>query len=970
MASYTQATTNPAFFEVPTFDAPSEFLYTIQRQKQQDFDKGIQATRAEYQSMANLPVSSQYGLAKRDAYMQQASEDLRKVAGADFSLDENVAASKAVYKPLTSDPDILFDLGQSRKAQQQTGLMDRLRTSKDEKDRAQYWETGREYVDQSIKKLQSARTAEELRSSSVRDYVPYTDIIGKLNKAAADLKLKISLDHVTGGYIVTKENGEDAHLPFYLFAQSQLDVKEREVLRVLGTVEADRSIKLETLRNGGDEVAARQKLAGQAITERFTDLTRQVEENNKALAKLKLKRDEIKAGNGNKIDDNIKERLFEIDDKIDMIGAKNTTIDQRIRDLGFNKFQDQYIKNAQYNTTLSYYQNDLSIPYTESAARNITTNWAAGLATATTGLTIKSDPNFGKAIDLQIEEIKANAKLAEEQGKATAAATGGSTSKSGTKKEKEEEPDYINEPLQLDNNPFGRENMSAYELFQNTKKSYENDLYSKGTDFIQDALGLDADFLTKLADNMKKGAANESIKGVSRFRLEDDPSMQKGLQQIGEMHQRGEISGNANYADLFNDLVKRAKQVTEEKLKNPPDDVSTLANIVRLSKEVEANLNAFKVLKDDELKIKSSVLSSGKYKELQNDKGDVMTKNEFLEKVVGTSNKEDFKYGTFDQIQDPVKREEVKAVVREFGIKQNPGWIFDAVGKLYDKRISKFNEDFSTFINVEKPQFFSRMPMQSGQIGFVYPYQEWSTRKNPESGEKEIGEIALKRAFQDANLTDETKVLNLDRLGNKKQTMALVNYIQGSLESDITPDIGRVYTVQVGSDGKSPSVIFRPSVGFLKQFVEKGNPLEAPVLEKIARNGIEIAADIPEVQENKPSLVGRLIDIDKSYEVLPELKQEGFGATIEKMTNGRGYRILFDYKTIDPSGKEIIEVRKDLSGGVNIPEQRLDLLSRTVINDILNNYIKYKRQKKAVEGQNIPKPVISEEEYQKQRQLR
>lgn len=975
MATYVPSTVNPSYYEVPTFEAPQEFLFQIQRQKQAKFEQGLDQVGSQYQTMANLPVSSQFALSKRDAYMQEASQKLRSISGADFSLEENRSTANSIYKPLTSDSDILYDLAQSKNAQKQMSVMDQLQNSKDEKERGQYWDTGREYVNSSISKLQNAKTADQLRNAQVRTFVPYTDIISKLNKAAADLKLKVSVDHLNGGYIITKENGEDAHLPFYLFAQSQLGTQEREVLKVLGTVDADRSIRMETARNGGNEGLARTSLAQQAISSQFKALADQSGDNDKTLASIDARRKAVIEGNGNVIDDRIFAQLDDLDTKKEMILQKSSLVDDNLRDLGYNKVNGQYVQNHNYSKTLNYYTQDLSIPYSTIAGKNITNNWAAGLATATTGLSIKADPNFAQGLQLQIEEIKLKSKLADEGIKAAGTSTGTT---------KEPKPDYINDPLQLDNNPFGRETMSTYDQFQQTKKSYENDLYGKGVDFVQDAgLGLSADFLTVLSENMKNGAANESIKGMSQFSLKDRSEFKQDLAKVDEMVKNGEITARDGhddaykYADLFDALVRRAKTVTDEKLKNPPDDPAALGHLVKLSKEVEQNLAAFRVFKDDETKINKQILNSPEFNDLR--VGDrFMTKDEFLKKTLGTSSRSQFTGRDLYDMSESISRNSRTSLPGLSGISANfnvmdkthPASVFDLAGEAYDKAKDAFDKKFQDYVNSEGPKFLSKLPGQNGQIGFTYPIQEWQTRKNPDSGEREIAEIALKRAFQPSNLTDETKILNMNRLGNKSQTMAVANYIQGSLESDITPDMGTVYTVQVGSDGKSPSVIFKPSVSFLKNFVSKGNPLDNSTLNSIAKNGIEIGADVPEIQKYRPSLVGRLIDMDKSYQVLPELKDQGFSASIEKQTNGRGYKIYLDYKTIGPDGKETVEQHKDIYPELSIPEQRLDSLAQATINDILTQYVGYKKQKKVLEQPNIPQKVYTEEEYRIKRQTR
>ena len=110
MASYVSPNYNPAYYDVPTFEAPLDLAFRVSQQKQNQFDAGLNQVKQAYQANLNLPVESQIGIEKRDAFMKEANQKLRKMVSANFSLSENVAAANKIYEPLTEDKDIQMDL--------------------------------------------------------------------------------------------------------------------------------------------------------------------------------------------------------------------------------------------------------------------------------------------------------------------------------------------------------------------------------------------------------------------------------------------------------------------------------------------------------------------------------------------------------------------------------------------------------------------------------------------------------------------------------------------------------------------------------------------------------------------------------------------------------------------------------------------------------------------------------------------
>lgn len=977
MATYVPSLANPASFEVPQFEAPSEFLFQVQRQKQAEFNKGLQEVSQKYNAMGSLGVTSQIGLAKRDAYMQQASDQLRKIAGADFSLSENVSAANSIYRPMTTDSDILTDLYKTHQAESQSSLIERLRNSKDEKERAQYWDTGAADVYSSIKKLREAKTSEELNNVEVRNFVPYVDIVGRLNEAAEKMHLKVTTDSVKGGFKITKENGQDANLPFYIFAQSQLGQQEWEVLKVMGRVQADQDISNETYRLG-DEAAARASLAGSAIRQQFEEYTAQIKENNQAIEELKAKLQK------EPITDINHDQMLEYQKRMDLITAKTKEVEGALRDMGYDKVQNDYVQNANYAKTLNSYSRDLWIPYMKIASKNITRLWATGLASATSSYKLSLDDVWAKGIDLKIQEAKLQAEAASTKGST------GSTSKS-TGEETPKTTSDINTPIVLGLNPYGQQTIDKYEYYQSQKKQLGDAMYDQGASFVHDALpelNLSADFLTAFNEQLKNGASTEAIGGSSVYSLAQ--KFPKDIEKVKQAIIDGKIQtpdGSMSFGDVFKGMMIAGKNSIKKIVDNAgSDDVTASASAPLYQKYRNLNrlMEAYNVFQNDDAKIKKQILVGDEFKDISDEHQKVLSKAEFLKRKTG--------YGSLDEMLahiDDMQAAEDKAMDNSSfpgGIRmansvmrwlQNVGEslsrftpnrlpdtnpkniakeVFSKLESDYDKTKGKFDEKFRNFISSGQSDFMNAAVGRDGKTAFTFPTYELLLRKDDDKLGKENADLALHQAFSEENLTDATKILNLDNLGSYSKVKQMLNVFRNEI-SDMKPEDGKVYFNQIGSDGKSSSITFFPSETFVKQFQAKGNSFPQGVLEKIQQYGVELSADnISNIERQKPSIVSRLIDISQGepYEITPELNEKGFGGKIRKRPNGEGYDLLMSYKIYDANGKEI--VYKDAPpSGMTAPfmASRLDDAVSGLYSELLNAYFNYAKQKKALE----PKPV-------------
>lgn len=960
MATYTQSAANPAYFDMPTFEAPMEFLFSVARQKQQSFDKGLQNVRQSYNHMLNLPTNSPFANARKEAFMAEASEKLRRVAGADFSLEENQTVANSIYKPLTSDPWILKDISNGKVAQAEISYMNSLQHSSKPEERQMYWDSGREYVMNSVAKLYNAKTADELDKVSIRKYVPYVDVAGKLNKAATDLKLKVEVDTThPSGYKITDTNGNP--IPFYVFAQGQLGAQEREVFKVLGTNAADRRIAEETYRFGGDEQAARKYLATQAITDRFNDYNSQKADIDLNITDAEKKIQALKDKQGGQINDLNIDEIVNLETKKSLLENQRDEVLERLRNIGYNQVGDSFVKNNNYDSKLNEYSMDLWIPYMEEATKSTLFNWASGLAGATMSHKLDIDPVFKEALDLKKKELELTYQISKET--STKGTKDGS--KEGEGEDKTGESAYYDTPILLGDNPFGQDARSAYDYYKSQKKAVNNELFRQGTTVIYDSLkdlGLSSEFLSQFSQNMLNGASTESIISNNKsFNLETN--FKEDVQKI---HNLFPPKANISYSEVFSKLMTMAKDNIKKKLDEYAGEEGSRVpaeyqNYVNVSKLLETSL----IFNEKDRQINEKIFSSGKFEDIR-DKNDVISLKDFERKVTGGRTKEE----TIEAIKDTLKNSPglIGSLFGFDGAGSIAGTLqsgknlsqkeldtaFKAIETVYNRQRKAFDEEFKKMIQ-QDPEFL-QIKTASGEIAFTFPVYELMFHKNTDKTGQEKAETFLKQAFADDKITDETKILNMDQLGKFKNIQPILQQMMAEI-GDMDPDKGRLFYSQVGSDGTNPSLRFRPSKQFLQPFLTKNGINDSALVEAVTNYGVEVsAAGIPGIEQYKPSIVSRLIDAQKGkpYQVAPLLAEQGFGAVVEKRPNNEGFDIKVSYKYFDQNGKEVIV--KDVFPSKNfvpIASSRLDE-AISGLNRTLFEYLgQYRRQAEALK----PKPT-------------
>ena len=185
----------------------------ILQTKQTKFDANHQKISELYGSILNSSMSRNENIAARDQFVKNINTDIVKMAGMDFSLDENVDAAANVFQAIYNNNHIVKDMVWTKNFQNEKSRGDALRNCVDpDKCGGQAWDQGDQYMEYKLKEFKDASNDESLGFENV-EYIPYTNMMDKAMKYAKDNKLEISSDQLIGNYMVTTKNGPQAYGP-------------------------------------------------------------------------------------------------------------------------------------------------------------------------------------------------------------------------------------------------------------------------------------------------------------------------------------------------------------------------------------------------------------------------------------------------------------------------------------------------------------------------------------------------------------------------------------------------------------------------------------------------------------------------------------------------------------------------------------------------------------------------------------
>lgn len=212
MATYIQGQTDYISQIQPT-EPNLAFDAQVLQTKQTKYDANHKKVSELYGSLLNSAMTRTDNIQARDEFFKIINDDIKKMGGLDFSLDQNVQAAAGVFQSIYTNNNIVKDMVWTKNYNEEESRGQSFKNCIDEeKCGGTYWEEGDRYMQYKKNEFKSATAEQALGMGDVR-YIPYKNVMKASIKIAKDAGLNVELDKISGDYKITTKNGELIRTP-------------------------------------------------------------------------------------------------------------------------------------------------------------------------------------------------------------------------------------------------------------------------------------------------------------------------------------------------------------------------------------------------------------------------------------------------------------------------------------------------------------------------------------------------------------------------------------------------------------------------------------------------------------------------------------------------------------------------------------------------------------------------------------
>ena len=190
-----------------------KFLADALGRRQDRYNSNYKHLNNLYSKVVHADMSHKDNIYKRDEYANLLVPKIQQLTGTDFSLQQNVDAAKALFKPFFEDKQIVRDIVWTKRFSDQMQKANQFRTSGDAKERDRYWQDGVDRLNFSMQDFKEGSVS-EIMNHQLPEYVEDPDLIEKgieylMNYEGKGKKLEITdvVFDPTGQWMTTMTNG-------------------------------------------------------------------------------------------------------------------------------------------------------------------------------------------------------------------------------------------------------------------------------------------------------------------------------------------------------------------------------------------------------------------------------------------------------------------------------------------------------------------------------------------------------------------------------------------------------------------------------------------------------------------------------------------------------------------------------------------------------------------------------------------
>lgn len=234
MATYLQGVSH-AIPQIQPFQPDLNFYANVLQTKQNQYDQNWKALNNMYGQFYYADLTRDSNIEKKEHLIKNIDYNLKRVAGLDLSLQQNVTQAAQVFKPFYEDKVLMKDMAWTKNYMNARGRANGLKNAEDEEMRSQYWDAGVRALDYRREEFKETTDEQSMAFGNV-SYTPYVNVSKEAMKIAKEAGLSVeSVDFSPDGkWIIKKKNGQPLMEPLQKLFESTLG-KDPRVMGVYQT---------------------------------------------------------------------------------------------------------------------------------------------------------------------------------------------------------------------------------------------------------------------------------------------------------------------------------------------------------------------------------------------------------------------------------------------------------------------------------------------------------------------------------------------------------------------------------------------------------------------------------------------------------------------------------------------------------------------------------------------------------------
>jgi hypothetical protein len=228
----------------PVYSPDYSFLQTQLYKSNQQYEQGEKEVVSGYSSVLAQPTLGDAAAQKKQEYIAQVQEGLKKIAPSDLSLPQNVAQAESLYAPFWQDSALLQNTASAKEYQNNVQKIQSGLFSTDDKQRALYDPIQLQDQEGYRRDVEEAGLdPDKQRMVQRRSVTPFRNFRDALNAAAGKDGVELNWDELANGgqNIVTYTNGQRSVKNFSTWASAVLSGSDwSSQFQTIGRVAVDR----------------------------------------------------------------------------------------------------------------------------------------------------------------------------------------------------------------------------------------------------------------------------------------------------------------------------------------------------------------------------------------------------------------------------------------------------------------------------------------------------------------------------------------------------------------------------------------------------------------------------------------------------------------------------------------------------------------------------------------------------------